>query len=217
MAMTALEINTAARQRYNAVGDDFWSDAEMYLLIYQACCQMAANGLVIEQTFSTTSVTGQQEYTFPTTAVDIKRVTYDGRKLFPIDFRDDDVLTALNQATTSTGTPSSYAVWNRILYLRDIPGSSGLVIKIFCNIAPSSVTSTTTLEIPTIFEMAPVFFMLSEMSAKNKNYSGASYYRDLWRQEIIEIRKFIRKTKISDAFNLVRNVDITIQSDLGKI
>lgn|SRR3990167_2421180 len=217
MAMTPLELNTAARQRYNAVGDDFWSDAEIYLSIYQAACEMATEGLILEQTYTTTSVASQQEYSFPTNAISIKRITYNGKKLVPFTFREDDVLTELNAATTSTGVPTSYAIWNNIVYMRPVPSTAALTIKVFANIEPQSVTSTSTLEIPTEFQMSLVNFILSEMSAKNKNYAGAAYYRGLWEKDLIRAKKFARKKFIGDAFQVVKNVDIIPQTDLGNI
>lgn len=216
MSMTPLDINTAARQRYNAVSDDFWSDAEIYNIIYQGCCEMATEGLIIEQTYSTTSVAGQQEYSFPTNALNIKRITYDGRKLDYITFREDDILTFLNQAVTTTGTPTSYMIWNNIIYLRAIPDSA-LVIKIWANIEPQSVTSSSTLELATELQMCLVNLLLSEMSAKNKNYVGAKYYRDLWDADIKRAKRLNRKRKIGDAFQVVKNVDVIPQSDLGNV
>lgn len=217
MALSPLEINTFARQRYNAVGDDFWSDAEIYGIIYQGCCEIATHGLIIEQTYSTTSVASQQEYSFPTNAIAIKRVTYNGKKLDPIDFRDDDILTFLNQATTATGTPTSYAMFNNIMYLRPIPGTSALTIKVFAKIEPQTVTSTSTLEIPSEFQMALVNLVLSEMSAKNKNYQGATYYRGLWIEDVKRTLRMTRRAKVADGFKVVKNVDTLPQNALGQI
>lgn len=217
MAMTPLDINTAARQRYNAVGDDFWSDSEIYSMIYQACCEMATEGFIIEQTYSTVSVASQQQYTFPTNALNIKRITFDGKKLDYITFREDDVITALNQTIGDTGTPTYYASWNNILYLRPVPTTAGLTIKIWANIEPQSVTAASTLELPTELQMAVVNFILSEMSAKNKNYQGAQYYRVLWEKDLARAKRLNRRRKIGDAFQVVKNVDVMIQSDLGNV
>lgn len=217
MAMTPLQIITAARQRYNAVNDDFWSDAEMYNLVYQACNKMTVKGLTIEQTYSTTSVLGQQEYIFPTQALNIKRATYNGAKLSPFDFRDDDVLTILDAATQTLGTPTHYAQWNNTIYLRAVPDTAGLTIKLFAHVYPQTVSATSTLEFPRGFEMAPVNYLLSEMSAKNKNFLGAKYYLKLWEDDIKDALELQRRNKIADGFNIVKNVDTIHQSDLGLI
>lgn len=215
--MTPSQIMNAARQRYNAVGDDFWSDAELYDVMYQGCCEMAQEGLVIEQTYTTTSVASQQEYAYPTYAINIKRITYNGRKLVPITFREDDILTVLNQATTATGVPSSYAIWNKILYLRPIPSASSLTIKVFTNIEPATITATSTLEIPTYAQMGLVNLIVAEMSAKNKNYEGSTYYRQLWEADKKRALELQRRKKIGDGFNFVKNVDILPQTDLGNV
>lgn len=213
--MTPSQIVTLARQRYNAVDDDFWSDAELYGILYQGCCEMAAEGLVIEQTYTTTSVASQQEYAYPTYAINIKRITYDGRKLMPMTFREDDVLTALNAATTATGTPTSYAIWNKLLYLRPIPGTSSLTIKVFTNIEPATITATSTLEIPTYAQAGLCNLLLSEMSAKNKNYEGMSAYRQLWEADKKRALELQRRKKVGDGFQVVKNVDVLPQSVLG--
>jgi hypothetical protein len=213
--MTPLEVNTAARQRYNAVADDFWSDAEIYNLMYQACLELATEGLLIERVFTTTSVASQQEYDWPTNAIAIKRIQYDGRKLMPFTFREDDVITNLNQAVTSTGTPSSYAVWNNVFYLRPIPSTSSLTVKVWAYVEPQPVSLNSTLEIPTEWHMSLVNFILSEMSAKNKNYQGAQYYRQLWEKDVVRAKRLARKKLIGDAFQVVKNIDIIPQTDLG--
>lgn len=218
MAMTPLQINTAARQRYNAVDDDFWTDAEIYNTIYQGCCELATAGLIIEAVYTASSVASQQAYTYPTNAMNIKRITYTGRKLVPTTMREDDILTQLNSATTSTGTPSSYFIWADSIYLRPIPVSAITdTIKVWSNIEPGSVTATSTLEIPTEFQMALVNLILSEMSAKNKNYEGANYYRQLWAADVIRAKDLQRRKKRGDGFALVQNVDMIPQSDLGNV
>lgn len=214
--MTPSEINTAARQRYNAVGDTFWPDAEIYDLIYHACLELATEALLIERVFTTSTVASQQEYDFPTNAISIKRITYNGKKLVPITFREDDVLTVLNQATTSTGDPTSYAVWNNVFYLRPIPASVQ-TLKVWAYVEPQAVASSSTLEIPTEFHMSIVNFILAEMSAKNKNYEGAQYYRSLWEKDVNRAKRFSRKKNVGDAFQFVKNVDLAPQTDLGNI
>lgn len=214
--MTPLEVNTAARRRYNVVNDDFWSDAEIYDIIYQGCLELAAEGLLIERSFSTSSVASQQEYDWPTNAISIKRVTWNGKKLAPFTFREDDVYTVLNQVTTSSGDPSQYAVWNNVFYLRPIP-STVQTIKVFAYVEPQVVTVTSTLEIPTEFHMSLVDLIVSEMASKDKNYTGAQWHRSLWEKSVLRAKKLARKKLIGDAFQVVKNVDTLPQTYLGSI
>lgn len=214
--MTPLEINTAARQRYNAVGDDFWSDAEIYNLIWQACLELANEGLLIERVFTTATVASQQEYDWPTNAIAIKRITYDGKKLDQISFREDDTLTLVNQGTAATGTPQCYVVWNNVFYLRPVPSTVG-TLKVWAYVEPQTVSSTSTLEVPTEFHMSIVNFILSEMSAKNKNYEGFQHYRGLWEKDVIRAKKLAKRKMTGDAFQIVKNVDILPQTILGTV
>ncbi len=215
--MTPLEVNTAARRRYNATGDDFWSDAEIYDIMWQACNELATECLLIENVYTTTSVASQQQYDWPTNAIAIKRITYNGRKLVPITFREDDVLTVLNQNVTTTGTPTSYAVWDNVLYLRALPANTGDTIEVWTYNKPQVISSTSTLEIPSELHMSLVDYILGEMSAKNKNYKGAQYYANRWNGVIARAKKMVRKKLIGDGFQFVKNVDILPQTDLGNI
>ena len=214
--MTPLQINTFARQKYNAVGDDFWSDDEIYNLIYQGCLELTNEGMFIERTFTTSTVASQQEYDYPTNAIAIKRMTWNGRKLMPFTFREDDAITLLNQATTSTGVPEYYAIWNNVIYLRPIP-STVQTLKIWAYVEPQAITSSSTLEVPTEFHMSLVNLILSEMNAKNKNYQGAQYYRALWEKDIARAKRLGLKKRRGDAFNVVKNVDILPQTVMGNI
>ena len=215
--MTPQAIITVARQRYNAVNDTFWPDQELYDIIYQGSLEMANEGLVIERTFTTTSVNGQQEYAYPTNAIAIKRVTYNGKKLHPDSFREDDTVTVVNQITLATGTPQYYQMWNSIMYLRAVPDTDGLTIKMWAYVEPQAVTSSSTLELPVQYHMMLVNLILSEMSAKNKNYSGAEYYRKLWDNDVLRAKRLAHKKTIADGFNFVKNVDILPNSIIGTV
>jgi len=215
--MTPVELVDAARQRYNAIGDTFYSDAELYRLIYAAHLEFARETLCIERVYSTVSVLGQQEYSMPANTISIKRVTYNGQKLVPITFREDDALTSLNAATTDTGLAQYYAVWNETLYLRPIPGVDGLAIKIFSINEPQVVSTTSVIEIPSMFHMDTLNYMLSEMYAKDKDFAASRYYRDIWILAIQNGKKWIKKSKRGDSFIGVQDVETLNERVIGNI
>jgi len=214
--VTPLQINTAARQQYNAVNDSRYSDLELYDLIYAAQLDLANEAFLIEAVLSTTTVASTQEYDFPTRAIAVKRVTYNGTKLSPISFREDDVLTVLNQTVSTTGTPSSYAFFDDVFYLRPVPNAAK-TLKVWAFTEPSTVSATSVMDIPTLFHMSIVNFLLSKMSAKDKNYEGASYYWNLWEKDMERAKRFSRKRHRGDAFSFVKSVDIIHQLDIGSI
>lgn len=213
--MTPSELVEFARQKYNAEGDSFYSDAELYNTIYAAHLEFARETLCIERTYTTTSVSGQQEYSFPENTFMIKRVTYDGLKLKPITFAEDDALTGFNAGTTQTGTPDCYVVWNRTLILRNIPDSSSKTIKIYSINMPSEITQTSVLEIPVQFQMDTVYYMLAEMFAKDKDFSASTYYRNLWTDALIKGKQFVRKQKRGDGFVVVNDSELLNQPPIG--
>lgn len=200
--MTSVEVETAAREQYNALGDTNWSQTEMMRLIYAACLDMAKKTLIIEDVFTSSTVVGQSEYTYPTNCISIKRVTYEGAKLEKISFREDDYLTGQNQATTAQGTPTHYAEWNNTIYLRPVPSEVG-DLKVFAYVEPQAVTTTSTLEIPTLFHMDLVDFVLARMYAKDKDFNSAQYFDGMWKEHLLDAKKYAKKKNRGDSFAAV--------------
>lgn len=214
--MTPLEVITSARQQYNAVGDDFFSDQELYDILFAGSQEFSKKAFAIERSFSVSSVASQQQYNWPTNAIRIKRITYDGIKLAPFTFRDDDVLTQLDQAIGTVGVPSAYAVWEKVFYLRPIP-SEIKTIEVLANVRPQRITVTSTLEIDEEYQMNLVDLILEHMNRKEKNYTGAQYHRGLWNDAMMEAKKQSRLKVTGDAFKVVRNVDAMMQTSLGYV
>ncbi len=214
--MTPGEVTTFARQQYNAVNDTFFSDAELYSLLWMAQNELAREANVIEQTYTTTTVVGQQSYSYPAQIHTLKRVTYDGLKLEPITFREDDVLTLGNAATTQTGKPNYYSVFNKILYLRPTPDDTlSLVIFGYCE--AQQVSATSTLEVPTHFHQDLADFLLWRMAAKDKNYTGAEYFHAAWKEKVKAAKAWTRKRMRGDANAHVQDLDLPVTPGLGVI
>ena len=214
--MTPTEIETAARNQYNAIGDNFWSQTEILNLIWQACIELAGLTKCIERVYTTSTVASQQEYSYPTSAVSIKRITYEGKKLQAITMREDDAITGLNQATTDEGTPQDYAIWNETIYLRPSPSAVG-TLKIFSINKPQQVTITSTIEVPDQFHMGLVDYILERMAAKDRQIDLAKYYHDLWEKTKVEAMKWHKRNKRGDSFASVQDEEQLNGSYLGLI
>ena len=214
--MTPSEVLEAARSAYNATGDDFFSDAELRRYVWAAQMELAKEGLLIEATYTTSTVASQQEYAFPTYTVAIKRITYDGKKLMPITFREDDTLTLTNQSTTATGTPQYYAIWDKVLYLRPVPAAVA-TLKIFSYSQPQEVTNSSALDIPVEFHLDLVDFLLWRMAIKDKNFQAANSYKALWDDKVAKARTFGRKARRGDAFTAVQDMDLLNETIIGVI
>lgn len=215
--MTPAQIEAAARNKYNSTGDTFYSSTEIVDYIYQAQLELAQICPIIEATYSTTSVAGQQEYTYPTNMSIPKRVTFDGRKLQPFTFRDDDTMTGLNSASTSTGIPEEYAIWNRTLYLRPIPATDGLTIEILSINEPQPMTVASQLEVPSLFHMDIVDFVVAQMAYKDENYAAGDRIMKKWESAKMRAKAWCQRRKRGDSFATVQTEEQHASTQFGTI
>lgn len=214
VSLTVAQLLTACQEEYNAVGDTFFSDNSIYNLMTKGCNELALKAHLIEaKDTSTSTAIGTQSYSFPTSAFEIKRVEYDGAKLDPIDFREDDLVN-LYPTTTTTGTPRFYAVWNRTIYLRPIP-SAVKTLTIYSYNSPAIITSVSTLEIPAIWHWALVDFVLMNMCAKDENTKMVSYYNALWADHVKNAIIWKAKQKRTDGPAQVKDEDLARKAFLG--
>ena len=214
--MTPNEVIEYARQQYNSLNDDFFSDSELYRHIYQAEMQLAIQTNCIRNVYTASTVASQQEYTKPTLAISIKRMTYEGNKLYPIDMREDDALTQSNQSTTVTGTPQYYYEFGTSFFLRAIPSAVG-TLKIFAICQPDTVSSTSTLGTPVRYHASLADYLCSMKAAKDKNFQAAAFHQQKWAAELNEAKKYERKLLRGDAFGHVKDEYELPLSVLGSV
>lgn len=205
--MTPTEIETYIRQRYNAVGDNFFPQNEIFNYIYAAQMELAQEAFCIRSVYTTSSVASQRVYDFPSLTLSIMRVEYDGQRIYPNDFIDDDALTGNNPNETVTGVPQYYQVWGSELYLRPVPSTSSLTIKIYSYNIPDTVTTTSTLDVPSRYHLMLVDYALYCMFAKDKNFNMAQYHYDLWKKSKELASKTERLRMVGDTYRVVKDMD----------
>jgi hypothetical protein len=171
-------------------------------------------GIVIERIYTTSTVIGTQEYAFPTNALSIKRVTYNGKKLAPYSLREDDIITLSNEANADQGEPTYYYTWNNSIYLRPIPVAVQS-LKVYSINQPQAIETTSTLEVPVYTHMNIVDYIVSQMAAKDMNFETAQYYRQLWDGHKMQIQKKMRLMKQGDAFGVVKVEELIPITTLG--
>lgn len=203
--MTPQEVIDAARARYNASSDTFWSDAELFQHLWEACHELAHEAFVIEKYATTTSTATDNSYAFPTRCIAFKRVTYNGKRLEPIQFREDDQLTFFDTATTQSGEPDYYYQWADSIYLRPTPDTSALTIEYFYYAEPEVITAASTLEIPTMWQPKCVDYIVGTMAIKEKNYTVSDRYLAAWQQTVQRAKAWRRKSKRGDSFAVVQD------------
>lgn len=215
--MTPSEVETAARYKYNASSDTFYTQVEILRYMTQACMELARHAYVIERTYTTTTTAGTQEYSFPTNTLAIKRVTYDGSKMYPINFREDDAVTLSNSSSTQTGRSLYYTIFNYTLALRPIPDTSALTLKVYSYSLPSDLAITSALEVPAIFHHDLIDFIVAQMAAKDQNYQAAAYYMQIWNDHVLQAKKLQRRMKRADSFATVQDENALPTTIIGAV
>lgn len=200
--MTPAELNTYARSQWNASSDGFFTDTEMYTYMYDAAMQLARETKCIRNVYTTSTVVDQHEYTRPSRAIAIKRITYEGSKLTKTSDRVDDAMTLNQQETTSTGTPQYYWEWSTTLLLRPVPAAVG-TIKIYSYDMPDVVSASSTFDVPTRYHLDMSLFLLAKIAAKDKNFGAAGAYQVAWEKAKTDIKRQEAKLLRGDEFATV--------------
>lgn len=214
--MTPQELVLYVRQQYNAVGNTFFADTELFSHIWTAQMRMARESLCIQRAYTTTTVAGQQEYSFPTNAIGIKRITYNGVKLHHITFREDDSLTLSNSTTTATGSPQYFSVWNKTLYLRPVPDEAK-TLKIFTYNMPQEVTSSSSLEVPEQYHQDIADFVLARMCLKDQNFQGEAAYMMKWNEAVIRCKRDQKKLLRTESYTSVQDLELLPTTVIGAV
>ena len=213
--MTPTSLETYVRQRYNAVGDNFFPQAEVLMHFYSAQIELATETMCLRSVYTTTTVAGQRIYSFPSKTISIMRVEYDGERIFPSDFVDDDSYTGNNPDDTGQGKSLYYQQWGDEIYLRPIPNEA-TTLKIYSYDIPAEVTPTGTLEIPSRYHMFIADYALYCMFSKDKNLAMANYHYTLWEKHKAKAEEVERIRRTGDAFRTVKDPE-DLYADLGNI
>lgn len=209
--LTVSNIQTRARQRYNAVDDDFYSDAELRDMIFDAQAILAKEGWVIEKTYTTPAVADTRTYTYPPTTLAIKEVRHDYDVLEKTRLRSDPK----TSTTEPTGKPRQYAVWDDTIYLFPTPDTAGSLngsgdrvnyidIKVYKY--PDDLTSNDDLiQVPEEYKEDLVYYCLMWMATKDQNTVLSDRYKLLWDESVLRAKKQRKKRLRGDKNAQVRD------------
>ncbi len=169
------------RYRMNEQGSasPYYADQELYQLI-SARAQVACSvlGLIQATDTSTTTVIGTQAYAWPTQAVTIVNVLYDGVKLQEMTMREWEEEKA--SGTTPTGTPIGYVLFNRQIIIIPAPSDTKTLTVYYESLHPWITASTDTINLPTELHSALMEGVLADMYAKALNTQMATFYENKW-------------------------------------
>lgn len=165
---------------------------------------------------STSTVAATQAYSFPTGAIAIKALAYDGELLQQVSFREWEQLKA--GGDTPSGTPEKYVVWNRQVLLIPIP-SAVATLTFYYEAAQTYIDDATdTINIPEELHFMLADGCLADMFAKDMNVQMAKYYEERWLG--VHMPAFYRwraRTRRRGKFQLVIDSDTAVQTDIGLV
>lgn len=214
--MTPQEVETAARRRYNAETDNFWSQDEIFKMIWEGEVQLCQEAMcAVDKNTSVSTVASTQSYSLPTNTIGLKRVEYDGQKLKNISLREDDVLTLENSTTTSTGTPLYYWEWNDLIYLRPIPDQVK-VLTMYRYIIPTLyTTSSTALTVPLRYHKDLVNFVVAQMAYKDSQDNIGDRYLARWDRAVLDAKRYEKQRRRGDAFAVTKDENDYVETIIG--
>lgn len=195
MALTVSDIQQRARERYNAEGDDFFSDQMLRGLIFSAQEELAKEGWVVEKTLTSDSISGTRTLTYPDNTLAIKEIKYDYEKLLKVPLRRDPK----TDSTDPTGTPSSYALWEDTIILYPTPDTSGDTIQVRTYAYPNDITeNTTAIDVPQEYRDDLIDYCVAHMAIKDQNVSLYNVYIAQWRFTVEKAKAQRRRRLRSD-------------------
>jgi len=202
MTLSVSDIQTRARERYNAVDDSFYSDQMLRDLIYDGQCILAKEGWVIEKTFTTPSVVGTREYPYPPTTLAIKEIRYDYLKIDKVKLLDDPK----TNVTDPTGKPARYALWDDTIILYPTPDTAAEVIQIRAYTHPADITSNvSTIEVPEEYKEDLISYILMWMASKDQNLALSDRYALEWTKAVSRAKKQRQKRLRGDKNSIVHD------------
>lgn len=208
--MTPSDLETYVRQRYNSVGDSFYPQDEIFNFFYAAQMEIATETFCIRSTHTTTSVASTRTYAFSLFASNIfsiARVEYDGHRIFPNDFIDDDSLTGNNTDEILEGIPEHYQEWNDTLYLRPTPDTSAKTIKLYTYDLPRVPSASIPLDIPSRYHLYLADYALWCMLTQDDNRGMSQDYLALWQAHKKTVLQTERLRRVGDSLRVVKDMD----------
>jgi len=202
MALTVNDLLTRARERYNAVGDEFFSDQMLRDAIFDAQSDLCKSGWVLEKTLTTTSVADQREYTYPENTLGIKEIRYNSDKLWKTSLMKDPKTSTGNPK----GTPCNYGLWDEVIYLYPTPSESGDTIQIRTYAYPQDITSNAdSIEVPQEYREDLINYMNYIMAQKDQNFNLADRYKNEWDRAIQKAKEQRRRRLLGDSPPMVKD------------
>lgn len=214
--MTKDQIVSQARRKINAQDDDFWSDEEVLIALKEVEDELSLEAETIENTYTTSSVASQAQYTKPANAHTIKRITYDGYKVKRITERQKDAI-GFGTNITITGTPGYYMEFEDYFELYPVPDAVKTLKLWTLDEAGLLSSSSTTLSTPSKYHWAVIIGLSAQLAMKETGHPLAAPLAVRWEEVKKKVRSHVRRSKRGDGPAMVNVEEIQPISEFGTV
>ena len=176
--MTPNEVYTLVRNQVAETSPSFWGESEIYSLLSNAEALLASEIDCTEVTATDVSAPNVREYTRPTAALRISRITWDNTKLKKINFTDVD---KIEGDTQDFGDPVYYYEYGSSIGIVPTPTQVKTIKYYYLKKPVALSASSTAFTIPSEFGQYLVDFVLYYMLLKDQSELAQTHIQ-LWQK-----------------------------------
>ena len=203
---TVSSLITKIQAKINETSVLFFTSANLIAWIDEAQKYIVREAeILLQGSSTTTAVSSTQNYALPSDFLYFVRLTYDGYKLFQINFNEIDE--AEFDETLDVGLPTNYYIFNDQFYLYPTPNNTK-TIKLWYYKSPTTLTlSTNSLEINSMWDDIVVAYALYCAKIKDDEYEMADYLMQECNAKLLSFKRKIKENKVEHPkFRLSRNL-----------
>lgn len=210
--MTPTEVYELVRAQLTEIDPDFWTEQEIYNLLWNAEIVLTTEVGCCETTSLDDTIAATREYDRPANAIKISRVTYDRKKLKKITFTDVD---SLEGDTEDDGEPDYYYEYGKFIGLVPTP-TEIKTIKFYYSMIPTKLTNVSTeFTIPEEFSHYLADYALYFAYLKDQQNSTANIHLGLWQNNLRLAKDQWGSRNSLDSYPVVRVEENYPFTDLG--
>lgn len=198
------EIKTSVKRQFGDESGAQITESDITRWANDALRDIVRKVEITNQHRETAVVAGDSGYELPNNFMYMARVTYDNKLLPERKLRDLD-LESKSIDTTSSGTPESYYIWNRTIYLYPAPAVGGSAnLDIWYISSPAVLVGNEDIpEIPEYMHEDIVRYCLARAKELDEDYQGASLINSDYEARVMQAR-YEQSAQPTDTYPSVR-------------
>jgi hypothetical protein len=173
------DIATAVKRQFGDESGTQITDADIIRWVNQGSEQIAISENIKRTNISTPSVTGQNQYTFPSqNIIQILAIFYKGVPLQSVSFEQaqNTILENLDASTVKSAQPTNWYEWGDSIFLYPTPSGSGDTINLYVTLRPVQITSLNdTLNIPDTYYNPLLQYVMGQAYKLDDEFDKAQF------------------------------------------